>query len=143
MFSCLGFRKKKAGDEEALIPKHNDDTELQRQMHQKMRSYQLLRALSKGYMPSTEQLVINLRSLLASDVLNPENPDLSDSGHRLFRLCKLWLQQSIELLRNKNDQDQIQDFIWFLTKARVSLDVDDLGLRASKIKARAEATAGL
>jgi hypothetical protein len=143
MSSCLGFRRKKAGDEEALVPKHDDDTDRQRWVRQKMHSYQMLAALSKGYMPSTEQLIANLRGLLASDVLDPENPDLSDSGRRLLRLCKQWLQQSIELLRDKNGRDQIQDFIWFLTKARVSLDIDDLNPRVSKVKARADATAGL
>jgi hypothetical protein len=96
----------------------------------------MLGALSKGYMPSTEQLIANLRGLLASDVLNPENPDLSDSGRRLLRLCKLWLQQSIELLGDKNGRDQIQDFLWFLT------NVDDLNPRVSTAKARADATAG-
>jgi hypothetical protein len=28
-----------------------------------------------GFMPSNEQLIINLRSLLSADILNPENPD--------------------------------------------------------------------
>ena len=93
-------------------------------------------------MPSTEQLIINLRTLLASDVLNPDNPDLSDSSRLLLKFSKRWLSQLIEILRHKNDSDQIQDFIWFLSKSRVSLDTKDIGRTASNVKAKADATAG-
>lgn len=140
--SCLGFRKTKGEDTEALLPQYHDETTLQRRIHQKMHTYQMLRALSKGFMPSTEQLIINLRTLLASDVLNPDNPDLSDSGRLLLKYSKQWLTEFIELLRNKNDKDQIQDFIWFLSKARISLDAEDITRNASKIRAKADATAG-
>ena len=142
MSSCFGFRKPKGEDTEALLPLYQDDTTLQRRMHQKMHSYQMFRALSKGFMPSTEQLIINLRTLLASDVLNPDNPDLSDSGRLLLKSAKQWLTQFIELLRHKNDEDQIQDFVWFLSKSRVSLDTNDIANTASKVKAKADASAG-
>ena len=93
-------------------------------------------------MPSTEQLIINLRTLLASDLLNPENPDLSDSGRLLLKFSKRWLAQFIEALRHKNDNDQIQDFIWFLSKSRISLDTEDISKTASNVKAKADANAG-
>ena len=93
-------------------------------------------------MPSTEQLIINLRTLLASDLLNPENPDLSDSGRLLSKFTKRWLSQLIEVLRHKNDSDQIQDFVWFLSKSRISLDTEDIAKNASDFKAKADATAG-
>ena len=143
MSSCFGFRKSKGEDTEALLPQYQDDTILQRSVHQKMHSYQMVRALSKGYMPSTEQLIVNLRTLLASDVLNPDNPDLSDSGRLLIKYSKQWLTQFIEMLRHKNDEDQIQDFMWFLSKSRISVDTNDLAKRASKVKSRADATAGI
>ena len=143
MSSCFGFRKSKGEDTEALLPQYQDDTILQRTLHQKMHSYQMIRALSKGYMPSTEQLIVNLRTLLASDVLNPDNPDLSDSGRLLLKFSKQWLTHFIEMLRHKNDADQIQDFIWFLSKSRISVDTNDLAKRASQVKSRADATAGM
>ena len=143
MSSCFGFRKSKGEDTEALLPQYQDDTILQRTLHQKMHSYQMIRALSKGYMPSTEQLIVNLRTLLASDVLNPDNPDLSDSGRLLLKFSKQWLTHFIEILRHKNDADQIQDFIWFLSKSRISVDTNDLAKRASQVKSRADATAGM
>ena len=143
MSSCFGFRKSKGEDTEALLPEYQDDTVLQRKLHQKMHSYQMIRALSQGFMPSTEQLIINLRTLLASDVLNPDNPDLSDSGRRLLKFTKQWLTEFIETIRHKNDEDQIQDFIWFLSKSKISLDTEDLANTASKVKAKADTTAGM
>lgn len=143
MSSCFGLRKQqRADDQEALLPEYGDDTTLQRSLHQKMHSYQMVRALAAGFMPSTEQLIINLRTLMSSDVLNPENPELSDSGRRLLKYSKQWLKDFIELLQHKNSKDQIQDFIWFLTKARISLDTERVTHSASKIRARADATAG-
>ncbi|KAI9841561.1 MAG: hypothetical protein M1837_000607 [Sclerophora amabilis] len=141
MSSCFGLRKSRNADTDPLLPRYEDDTVLQRRLHQKLHSYQMVRALSKGYMPSTEQLIINLRSLLASDVLNPNSTQLSDSGRLLLKALKQWLSEFIEFLRNKNDQDKIQDFIWFLLKSKISLDTDDLAKSASQVKARADASA--
>lgn len=143
MSSCFGRRKsRREEDTEALLPQYSDDTSMQRSVHQKMHSYQMYRALSKGFMPSNEQLVVNLRTLLAADILNPDNPELSDSGRLLVKYTKKWLAQFIEMLRNKNDSDAIQDFIWFLSKSRISLDTEDLANQASNAKSKANATAG-
>ncbi|KAH8662209.1 hypothetical protein BX600DRAFT_382600 [Xylariales sp. PMI_506] len=141
-WSWFGCGEDARDDErQPLLPRYEQDTHLQRELYRKLHSYQMLRALSKGYMPSTEQAIVNLRTILASDALSPDNPDLSDSGRRLVRLTKLWLQQFNTLLKNKNDKDQIQDFIWFLTKSRISVDVDDLQHRARKSKVKADAAA--
>lgn len=141
MSSCFGFRKSRADDRQPLLPQYHDDTSLQRQLHQKLHSYQMIRALSKGYMPSNEQVIINLRTLLSADILNPDNPDLSDSGRLLVKYIKQWLQEFIEFLQHKNSEDQIQDFIWFLSKSKVSVDVDDIASRASKAKVKADTAA--
>ena len=101
----------------------------------------MLRALTKGSMPSTEQVILNLRTLLASDVLNPDNPDLSESGRKLVRTCKNWLNVFIELLKRKNEKDQIQDVIWYMTKSRISIDINDISHQASRVQARANAQA--
>lgn len=138
--SCFGGRKMD-DDRQPLLPQYADDTTLQRTLHQKLHSYQQIRALTKGFMPSTEQTIINLRTLLASDVLNAENADLSESGRRLVKFTRQWIQQFSEFLRNKNDKDQIQDLIWFLSKSRISVDTADLAARASKTKAKADAVA--
>lgn len=142
MSSCFGFRKSKADDREPLLPQYRDDTTLQRELHQKLHSYQMLRALADGYMPSNEQLITNLRSLLSADILNPQPSDVSDSGKLLVKYTKQWLQLFIELLQHKNSEDQIQDFLWSLSKARVSVDVEDIANRAAKAKSKADGAAG-
>lgn len=114
---------------------------MQRRLHQKMHSYLMLRALTKGYMPTTEQLIVNLRTLLASDVLNPRNPGLTDSGRLLAKYVKQWLTDFIEVLRHKNDRDQIQDFIWHLSKSEVTVDTDHLARTAQSTRAKADASA--
>ncbi|CAJ2504047.1 Uu.00g114410.m01.CDS01 [Anthostomella pinea] len=140
--SCFGLRKSDPDPErEPLLPQYEQDTHLQRELYRKLHSYQMLRALTRGYMPTTEQAIVNLRTLLASDILNPDNPDLSDSGVRLVRLTKQWLEQFIILLKHKNGKDQLQDLIWFLTKSRISVDVDDIRSRAKKTKAKADTVA--
>lgn len=140
--SCFGTgRSREDRETEPLLPRYNDDTTLQNRLHEKLHSYQMLRALSKGYMPSNEQLVINLRTLLSADILNPETSGLSDSGRALVLNTRLWLKQFIELLIHKNDKDQIQDFIWYLSKSRVTVDAYDISQRASKAKAKADTAA--
>jgi hypothetical protein len=142
MSSCLGLgRKPKAADTQPLLPQYEDDTALQRRLHQKLHTYQMIRALSNGFMPSTEQAIINLRTLLASDVLNPTLKDLSQSGRRLVQNCREWLKQFITLLQNKASDDQIQDFIWLLTNSRISVDFNDISQQASKAKAKADVSA--
>jgi len=142
MSSCLGFRKKSlAADREPLLPRYEDDTTLQRQLHAKLHTYQMLRALGQGYMPSTEQAIISLRTILAADILNASNAELSESGRRLTKFVRQWLVQFMDLLQNKNGRDQIQDTIWFLTKSRISVDVGDIADRVSRSKAKADTAA--
>lgn len=129
-------------DRAPLLPQYRDDTVLQRELHQKLHTYQMLRAMSKGFLPSNEQAIVNLRTLLAADILNPEHEQLSDSGRALVHYTKVWLQQFMELLQHKNNHDEIQDFIWYLTKSRVSVDVEDIVNRTSKAKSKAQTAAG-
>ena len=144
MSSCCGYgrRGKRQDDEEALLAEYDDETVLQRRVHQKMHSYQMLRALAAGYMPSNEQLIVNLRSLLASDVLNPAEPELSEDGRRLVKECKRWLQDFMRLLKDKNGEDEVQDFVWALSHARVQVNTHDVSQRVKTNRAKADATAG-
>jgi len=138
---CFGETRERSDEEEPLLSHYDDDTALQRRVHQKLHTYQMLRALSKGFMPSNEQAITNLRTLLSSSILNPDNSQLSDSGRALAHYTKLWLRQFIELLEHKNGNDQIQDFLWYMSKARVSVDYEDIVERASKAKSQADTAA--
>jgi hypothetical protein len=139
--SCFGSRKSDS-DRQPLLPQYeNDDTKLQHELHKKLHSYQQVRALTKGYMPSNEQIIINLRTILAADILNPENTDLSDSGRVLVKYTKQWLKQFMDLMEHKNGEDQIQDLLWYISKSRIDVDVEDLARRAKSSKAKADTAA--
>ena len=107
-----------------------------------MHSYQMIRALGKGFMPSNEQAIINLRTILAADILNPDNPELSDSGRLPVKFTKQWLRQFIDLLQHKSSEDQIQDFLWYLAKARIEVDAAHIARSATRSKAKADTFAG-
>lgn len=143
MQSCCGFRSKGRKDEtEPLLPQYEDETAMQSTIHPKLHTLRMLRALSLGYMPSTEQLIVNLRTILALDVLDPDNPDLSESGLLLIRTCRTWLSQFIELLRQKNDDDQLQNVIWLTSKSKVHLNTKELSSSVSHAKRQADVGAG-
>lgn len=93
-------------------------------------------------MPATDQLIVNLRTLIASDALNPNAPGLNRSSRLLLKYLKQWLYDFIEMLRNKGDQDQIQDFIWAASRAKVSLDTDDVIQAATRTNIRIDASTG-
>jgi hypothetical protein len=46
------------------------------------------------------------------------------------------------MLRNKSDQDQIQDFIWAASRAKISLDTDDVIQAATSTNVRLDASNG-
>ncbi|KAH6988721.1 hypothetical protein EDB80DRAFT_730869 [Ilyonectria destructans] len=143
MLSCFGCFTSggEEGEREPLLPRYNDDTALQTRLHEKLHTYQMLRAMSKGFMPTNEQAIVHLRTLLSAQVLNPNGNELSPSGRALVRSLRLWLTQLIAVLQHKNSEDQIQDFVWYLAKARLDVDVADIGARASRAKVQADATA--
>jgi hypothetical protein len=142
MASCFGCRKSKSGDQEPLLPKYDGNTTLQKKLHVKLHTYLMIKALCKGYMPSTEQAVVNLRTLLASDCLDTETTGLTSSGRSLLNYAKQWVSEFIELLRNKNNADQMQDFIWFLHRARMTLDPVKTFQTASAVQAKVNTAAG-
>jgi hypothetical protein len=129
---------------EPLLPRYHDNTDLQRRLHEKLHSLQMFRALSDGYMPSTRQIIVNLRTLLASDLLarSPSNSGLNDSSRALVHYTNQLLAQLVELLEAKNKDDQVQDFVWHVAKSGRSLDVGRIVERASRTQAKSHAGTG-
>ncbi|KAL4874625.1 hypothetical protein BJY04DRAFT_224855 [Aspergillus karnatakaensis] len=126
---------------EPLLPRYDDETSRQRRLHQKIHTYQMLRAFSEGYMPSTEQTIANLRTLLAFDLLSPRNPDIGSMGRQLVRDCRLWISLLIEFLQTKNGEDQLQEFIWHLSHGKATVHAGHIAQRASHTKAKADSKA--
>ncbi|KAK4076711.1 uncharacterized protein Triagg1_4314 [Trichoderma aggressivum f. europaeum] len=130
-------------EHQPLLPQYNEATQRQNHLHEKLHTYQMLRALSNGYMPSNEQMITHLRTLLAADVLNPQASGLSPSGRALVRTTRMWLGELIDLLKAKNSNDQVQDFLWYLAKARLQVDSTDLHVRAGAAKMKADVMAAV
>ena len=145
MFSWLGFNGSNTntnghssvnprtgideGDEDTqplLPPTPDAETSLQSAAYEKLRTYMLLRALSKGYLPSTSQTIAQLRTLLSLDALNPSNTALTPSGRKLVRDARHFIQALVVLLKNKNSDDQLQEFLWCTTRARAGFDGGEL-----------------
>ncbi|PYH45829.1 uncharacterized protein BP01DRAFT_338992 [Aspergillus saccharolyticus JOP 1030-1] len=129
------------GETEPLLPRYEEDTTLQRRLHQKLHTYQMLRALSDGYMPSTEQVIVNLRTLLASDVLSTQTHDVGSVGRQIIRDCRLWIQVFIEFLKEKNEDDKLQEFLWHLARSRASIDPNQIQQQAHRSRVRADTKA--
>jgi len=125
-----------------LLADYDAATTLQSKVAAKLHTYQMIRALSKGYYPSTEQLIVHLRTLLSADVLNPTNTQLSADGRRLVRQIRKLIEELIEFLGDKDSEDQIQEFLWCVTRAQVRLDVGDMMQRAERAKAGADVGVG-
>ncbi|CAD6502051.1 BgTH12-02294 [Blumeria graminis f. sp. triticale] len=135
----LGTRKKcNVGDEELLLPYNEDLTSLGRNVHQKMQVYQILRALNKGFMPSTEQLIVMIKLLLDSEFLSQETTSISESGQKLLSYLRQWMQQLIQLLGDKNNNNQIQNLIAYAKHARLSIDSEHLNEFAKNSRMRGD-----
>ncbi|RKF53921.1 Uncharacterized protein C32A11.02c [Erysiphe neolycopersici] len=140
--SCWGTRNESSMDDrEPLLAQYEDETRFQQKAHRKMHSYQMIRALFKGYLPSTEQIIINLRTFLASDFLNPDTTGLSSSSETLMKYLKEWIIRFIQLLKNKNEENQIQDLIYLLIHARVLLETGSITQKISDSKFKADTLA--
>ncbi|KAA8908196.1 hypothetical protein FN846DRAFT_898606 [Sphaerosporella brunnea] len=136
MFSWFSFGKKNAATTNAdptdlettplLDPKSGAETQLQAHVYDKIHTYLLFRALSKGYLPSTAQACAHLRSLLSTDFLNPSNTHLTPDGRKLVRDMRRLITAFAALLEKKNGADQLQEFLWCTRRARLGFDGGEL-----------------
>ncbi|CAK7204865.1 hypothetical protein SEUCBS139899_007627 [Sporothrix eucalyptigena] len=109
------------GERRPLLANGDEETLHQKQLHNKLHSYQMARAMGSGYLPSTTQAVANLKRVLPE---GRPSPGLSPSGRALTTLTNRFGEQLITLLQNKNAGDQIQDFVWCVQRARLNVNVD-------------------
>jgi len=136
--SCFGGTRPE--DREPLLPQHRNHiapdviTGHQKNLDKKLHTYLLVRALARGYLPSNEQAIILLRKLLASDLLAPENQDLTYDGRKFVALNRRLVKQLIDLLNAKNSGDELQNFLWTINKARLHVDFQGLGNAVTDVK---------
>ncbi|KAF3492300.1 uncharacterized protein GIQ15_01817 [Arthroderma uncinatum] len=141
MWSCCKSRKDASGETEPLLPISEAESELQRKVKEKFRQYEMFRAISAGYMPSTEQAAALLWLVLVSDLLNPDNPTLSPSSGKIAKDCRAWIRIFIGLLRDKNGEDQLQELINQFMNSNASINTAQIASSASASKARADTVA--
>ncbi|CAK7227166.1 hypothetical protein SBRCBS47491_006477 [Sporothrix bragantina] len=118
------------GERRPLLANGDEETEHQRTLHQKLHTYQMVRAMGSGYLPSTAQAVANLRRVVPEQgeqrqhQSSPSMSELSPSGRALSQLSSRFVDQLITLLEHKNGGDQIQDFVYCVQRARLDVNVD-------------------
>ncbi|CAK7213523.1 hypothetical protein SCUCBS95973_001822 [Sporothrix curviconia] len=119
------------GERRPLLANGDEETENQRVLHQKLHTYQMVRAMGSGYLPSTAQAVANLRRIVPEQQQQHRSQphhgsfsDLSPSGRALSQLSTRFVEQLITLLEHKNGGDQIQDFVYCVQRARLDVNVD-------------------
>lgn len=111
------FGEDDSAEREPLLPQHEpQDTIAQRLLRDKLRLHFVREAFRFGYMPSTEQVVANLRTLNAADFMNPKRTELGPSGELFLKDIKRCINQLITVLLEKNTDDALQDIIWLLPK---------------------------
>ena len=133
-------RRGNDAEREPLLPRHNHDTALQTGLDKKFQTYRILKALSRGYLPSNEQIIAHLRR--KADALDAVPRDVSGAGRALTRDAREFLEDLITLLRNKNGEDKIQDFVWYISQARLDVDTEDIRERIRGARPRADVAAG-
>ncbi|CAK7243232.1 MAG: hypothetical protein STHCBS139747_004744 [Sporothrix thermara] len=138
------------GERRPLLANGDEETEHQRVLHQKLHTYQMVRAMRSGYLPSTAQTVANLRRMVPeggdrSELSSSSSSDLSPSGQRLLKLSNRFVEQLVTLLEHKNGGDQIQDFVYCVQRARLDVNVDvdiDVGAVQDQVALRAGQAVG-
>jgi len=117
-----------SSDREPLLPKTQPQTKLspqevskRQEIRAKLRTYEIILALSNGYFPTTKQFRGYLHWLLRSGILEPRNRRLSVRGRNAIRDLRAWIEAVAEEAEYKNGNDEIQQFIWELSQADVDI----------------------
>src|SRR5579862_676413 len=116
-------------DRQPLLPKTQpqqpklspQEVSKKREIRAKLRTYEIILALSNGYFPTTKQFTGHLHWLLRSGILEPRNRRLSVKGRNAIRDVRAWIEAIAEEAEYKNGGDEIQQFIWELTQADIDV----------------------
>jgi hypothetical protein len=119
-------------DRQPLLPKTQpqqpklspQEVSKKREIRAKLRTYEIILALSNGYFPTTKQFTGHLHWLLRSGILEPRNRRLSVKGRNAIRDVRAWIEAIAEEAEYKNGGDEIQQFIWELTQADIDVGIN-------------------
>jgi len=113
-------------DRQPLLPKSQpkpspQEVSKKREIRAKLRTYEIILALSNGYFPTTKQFTGHLHWLLRSGILEPRNRRLSVRGRNAIRDLRAWIEAVAEEAEYKNGGNEVQQFVWELTQADVDV----------------------
>jgi hypothetical protein len=113
-------------DRQPLLPKTQpkpspQEVSKKREIRAKLRTYEIILALSNGYFPTTKQFTGHLHWLLRSGILEPRNRRLSVRGRNAIRDLRAWIEAVAEEAEYKNGGNEVQQFVWELTQADVDV----------------------
>ena len=125
-----------SSDRQPLLPETQPQPKLspkevskRQEIRTKLRTYEIILALSNGYLPSTKQFTGYLRWLLHSGILEPRNRRLSVRGRNAIRDLRAWIEAIAEEAEYKNGNDEIQNFVWELSQVDIDVGKTVLKLR--------------
>lgn len=96
---------------EPMVAKQDDSSRSTKEnsIRQKLRTYEMVLALSEGYMPTTDQITAWARyALRASGVLDSRDRRLSTQGRGFVRDVRAWVEAVVELGLSKNVRSCVQ-----------------------------------
>lgn len=127
---------------QALIQHDDSPTAL---LSKKLRTLMQYNALQQGYMPATTQVQEHLAAIIQSPILNTRQRGLSRQTKRVLEDVQLFFKAAGALVKDKNQDDLIQEIIWNLraASARTELDGDMFSTRLDAASARADAKTGM
>ena len=116
-------------DRQPLLPKTSSaapkltpqEVTKRREIGAKLRTYEIILALSNGYFPTTKQFTGHLRWFLRSGILEPRNRRLSVRGRNAIRDLRAWIEAVAEEAEFKNWNNEIQEFLWELSQGDVDV----------------------
>lgn len=113
-------------------------------LSKKLRTLMQYNALKQGYVPSTSQIQEHLAAVAQSPLLNTNQRGLSRQTKKVLEDARLFVKAFSALVREKNDDDVIQQIIWDLRGASLhnELDGDIFEARISAASAKADAKTG-
>lgn len=128
-------------ESQALLQHDDSPTAL---LAKKLRTLMQYDALQQGYLPATSQIQEHLAATIQSPVLNVNQRGLSRQTKKVLEDARQFVRAAGTLIRDKNQDDIIQEIVWNLRGASLSTDIDGdvFAARLDAATAKADAKTG-
>ena len=129
-------------ESQALLQHDDSPTAI---ISRKLRSLMQYNALQQGYLPSTTQIEEHLAAIVQSPLLNSRQRGLGRQTKTVLEDTRAFFKALAVLVKDKNQDDLIQEIVWNLRGAQAASEVDGdiFAARLDAATARADANTGL